>query len=60
MSDFIRYGITKVFLIAVTYVLATSIHRYARDSRYNKDGWKDLFFAIASGLSLLCLIFPKS
>lgn len=60
MSGFVRYGITTAFLIAVTYVLATSIHRYARDSRYNKNGWKDLFLAIASGLSLLCIILPKS
>lgn len=60
MSDFIRYTIITAFLMAVTYVLASSIHRYVRDGRYSKDGWKDLFLAISSDLSLLCLILPKS
>lgn len=60
MSDFIHSAITMMFLIAVTYVFASSIHRYTRDSRHRKNGWKDLFLAIASGLSLLCLILPKS
>lgn len=60
MSDFVRYAIAMAFLIAVTYVFASSIHRYARDSRHRKNGWKDLFLAISSGLSLICIILPKS
>lgn len=60
MSDFVRYAIAMAFLIAVTYVFASSVHRYATESRNRKNGWKDLFLAIVSGLSLLCLILPKS
>lgn len=59
MANFIYYAICSAFLTIVVYLFATSVHRYVRESRHHKDGWKDLFFAVASGLSLICLILSK-
>lgn len=40
----------------ITYLCASSIHQYVQKGHCNRDGWTDLFWAIASGAYLLHLM----
>lgn len=40
----------------ITYLCGSTIHQYVQKGHRNRDGWTDLFWAIASGAYLLHLM----